>query len=93
MLWILGPFPRQLRSGLGFQVRAIARVGLGQAPLRSDWCFIAEQPAPAPHLAHPERRAALRIVLVTVPRVSHFCELRAFSGWIRSLFDLHLLLP
>ena len=35
-----------------------------------DWYFIAEQPAPAPHLAHPEGCAALRIVLVTVPRVS-----------------------
>ena len=29
----------------------------------------AEQPAPAPHLARPEGRAAPRIVLVTVPRV------------------------
>ena len=36
--------------------------------------FIAVQPAPAPHLAHPEGRAALRIVLVTVPRVSRSCE-------------------
>ena len=35
-----------------------------------DWYFIAEQPAPAPHLAHPEGRSALRLVLVTVPRVS-----------------------
>jgi len=26
------------------------------------------------HLAHPEGCAALRIVLVTVPRVSRFCE-------------------
>jgi len=24
-----------------------------------DWCFIAEKPAPAPHLARPEGRAAL----------------------------------
>ena len=39
-----------------------------------DWYFIAEQPVPAPHLAHPEGRAALRIVLVTVPRVSRSCE-------------------
>ena len=39
-----------------------------------DWCVIAEQPAPAPHLAHPEGCAALRIVLVTVPRVSRCCE-------------------
>ena len=33
-----------------------------------DWYFIAGQPAPAPHLAHPEGYAALHIVLVTVPR-------------------------
>ena len=33
-----------------------------------DRYVIAEQPAPAPHLAHPEGCAALRIVLVTVPR-------------------------
>ena len=41
-----------------------------QLPVKRDWCFITEQPAPAPHLAHPERCADLRIVLVTVPRVS-----------------------
>jgi hypothetical protein len=35
-----------------------------------DWYFIAEQPAPAPRLAHPEGCAALRIVLLTVPCVS-----------------------
>ena len=35
-----------------------------------DCYFIAEQPAPA----HPEGRAALRIVLVTVPRASRSCE-------------------
>ena len=39
-----------------------------------DWYFIAEQPAPALHLAHPEGCAALRIVLVTVPRVIRSCE-------------------
>ena len=39
-----------------------------------DLYFIAEQPAPAPHLAHPGGCAALRIVLVTVPRVSRSCE-------------------
>ena len=37
---------------------------------QKDWDFIAEQPAPAPHLAHPEGRAAQRIVLDTVPRDS-----------------------
>ena len=41
-----------------------------RSDLQRDWYFIAEQPAPAPHLAHPEECAALRIVLVTVPRVS-----------------------
>ena len=41
--------------------------------LRRDWYLIAE-PAPAPHLAHPEGCAALRIVLVTVPRVYRSCE-------------------
>ena len=39
-----------------------------------DFYFIAEQSAPAPHLAHPEGCAALRIVLVTVQRVSRSCE-------------------
>ena len=29
---------------------------------KRDWYFIAEKPAPAPHLAHPEGCAALRIV-------------------------------
>ena len=38
--------------------------------MHRDWYFIADQPAPAPHLAHPEGCAALRIALVTVPRVS-----------------------
>jgi len=52
---------------------------------RRDWYFIAEQPAPAPHLAHPEGCAALRIVLVTVPRVCRSCE--PFPDG----FDLHLL--
>jgi len=44
------------------------------APQR-DWYLIAEEPAPAPHLARPEGRAALRIVLVTVPRASRSCDL------------------
>jgi len=50
-----------------------------------DWYFIAEQPAPAPYLAHPEEYAALRIVLVTVPRDSCSCE------HFPDGFDLHLL--
>jgi len=43
-----------------------AALGLGLQRL----VFTAEQPAPAPHLAHPEGCAALYIVLVTVPRVN-----------------------
>ena len=39
-----------------------------------DWYCIAKQPAPAPHLADPEGRAAPRIALVTVHRVSRSCE-------------------
>ena len=35
-----------------------------------DGYFIAEQLAPAPHLATPEGRATLRSVLKTVPRIS-----------------------
>ena len=47
--------------------------------------FIAEEPAPEPHLAHPEVCAALRIGLVNVPRVSRSCE------HFPDGFDLHLL--
>ena len=35
---------------------------------------IAEEPAPALHCAHPQECAALRIVLVTVPRDRRSCE-------------------
>ena len=54
-------------------------------PAQRGWCLIAEQPAPAPHLAYPAGCAALRIVLVTVPRVSRSCE------HFPDGFDLHLL--
>jgi len=47
--------------------------------------LLPNKPAPAPHLAHPERSAALHIVLVSVPRISHSCE-HFHDG-----FDLHLL--
>ena len=50
-----------------------------------DWYFIAEKSAPAPHLAHLEGCAALRIVLVTVSRISRSC-MHFPDG-----FDLHLL--
>ena len=53
--------------------------------IQRNWYFIAERPAPAPHLAHPEGCAALRIVLVTVPRVSRSCE------HFPDGFDLYLL--
>ena len=43
-------------------------------PVSSNSTDNSPTPAPAPHLAHPERCAALRIVLVTVPRVSRSCE-------------------
>ena len=36
------------------------------------WYLITEQPAPSLHLAHAEGCAALRIVLVTVPRVRKY---------------------
>ena len=55
------------------------------ANLLRDWYSIAEQPVPAPHLAHPEECAALHIVLVTMLRVSRSCEL--FTDG----FDLYLL--
>ena len=51
-----------------------------------DWYFIAEQPAPAPHRAHLEGCATLRIVLVAVPRISRSCE------HFPDGFDLYLLL-
>ena len=49
------------------------------------WFFIAVQPESVRHHAYPEGCAALRIVLVTVPRVSRSCELFPDG------FDLHLL--
>ena len=49
--------------------------------------FFDAHAAPAPHLAHPEGCAALRVVLVTVPRVSRSCE-NLLDG-----FDLRLLQP
>ena len=54
---------------------------------KRDWYFIAEQPAPAPHLAYPEGCAALRILLFPVPRVCRSCE------HFPDGFDLQLLLP
>jgi len=55
-------------------VRLDSSRGVSPRPLRN-WYFIAEQSAPAPHLAHAEGCAALRIVLVTVP-LTHSLTLR-----------------
>ena len=52
---------------------------------QKDRYFIAEEPAPAPQLAHPGGCASLRVVLVHVPRASRSCE-RLSAG-----FDLHFL--
>ena len=49
--------------------------------------FIAERLAPAPHFAHSEGCAAIRIMLVTVLRVSRSCE------HFPDGFYLHLLRP
>ena len=69
------------------RVGRVPRLPLAISTCPRDWYFIAEQPAPAPHLAQPEGCAVLRIVLVTVPRVSRSCE--QFPDG----FDLHLLPP
>ena len=50
-----------------------------------DWYYVAELSAPVPHLVSPKGRAALRILLLTVPNGSRSCE-NFLDG-----FDLHLL--
>ena len=60
---------QKARSGSGFRTSDLA---LKERPFFKK--NVAEQSAPAPHRAHPEGCAALRIVLVTVPRVSRSCE-------------------
>ena len=65
-------------------LHAVSAFSVGIQSLR-DWYLSAEQPAPAPHLAHPEGCAALRIVLCTVPCVCRSCE------HFPDGFDLHLL--
>ena len=66
------------------------------APRTSQWLQERAYDAPtkgllwhpaAPHLAHPEGCAALRIVPLTAPRVSHSCEHSPDE------FDLRLLQP
>ena len=71
----------QLTNPGGVCIRTAAERGAN----KRDCHLIADEPAPAPHRAHPERCAAPRIVLVTVPRVSRSCEHFPDS------FDLHLL--
>ena len=58
--------------------------GVGRERGKRGWYSIAEQPVPAPHLAHSKGYAALRIVLVAVFRVSRSCE------HFPDVFDLHL---
>ena len=69
---VLGGVKTQLRVGVHRDHGPRGR--RSELPPHIDWYLIAEQPAPAPHLAHPEGCAALLIVLVTVPRVSRSCE-------------------
>jgi len=52
-----------------------------------DWYCIAEQPAPAPRRVHSKGCSALRIALVTVPRVGRSCE------HFPDEFGLHMLRP
>ena len=44
-------------------LNAAAGAAARNAGKSRNWYFIAEQPAPAPHLAHPKECAALRFVL------------------------------
>ena len=62
---------------------SVRNPGVSRSCAREIGIFIAERPAP--HPARPERRVALRIVLVTVPHVSRSCE------HFPDGFDLHLL--
>ena len=64
-------------QGSGFRVRGANCRAAAHTPHSGgerDWYFIAKQPAPALHLTNPERCAALRIVLATVPQESRSCE-------------------
>ena len=54
---------------------------------KRDWCVGAEQLAPEPDLAHLEGCAALRIVLVSVPRVTALASTRPATQ--RSGFRFH----
>ena len=74
----LEPFPVQ-------HFRNAFSIDSGAQFEESDWYDIFEQTAPAPHLAHPEGCAAVRIVPVTVPRASRSCK------HFQDGFDVHLL--
>jgi len=86
-----GELERRFYQLLGGETRP--RGAVGAPPLSRCLRFrlwssggrVSKQPAPAPHLAHPEGCAALRIVLVTVPRVARSCE------HFPDGFELHLL--
>ena len=57
--------------------------GYHLAPVRAhlprDWYFIAEQPAPAPHPARPEGRAALTLMLSCQPPMNQCAQYRGTS--------------
>jgi len=55
--WAFNKFHQQF-APRRLHVPAKGLVGLA-LKVQRDWYFIAEQPAPAPHLARPEGRAAL----------------------------------
>ena len=75
---------KRSRGGLVFKAhRLVFHSTPGSKVIKRYWCFKAQQTAPAPHLAHPGGCAALRIVLVTVPCVSRWCE------HFPNGFDLH----
>ena len=49
--------------------------------LLRDWYFIAEQPTPAPHLAHPEGCAAIRVVPAQVSELRVALPQCSRNGW------------
>ena len=52
-------------------------------PPRRDWYFLAEQPAPAPHLSHPEGCAALCIPPVRTTRLEVMARVRPLHRYLR----------
>ena len=56
-------------------------VGVWGSGFRRDWYFIAEQPAPAPHLARPEGRAALTHIWGLGCRVRGYARAARGTAW------------